>query len=259
MQIKINGNTYDAFPGEKILDVARRNAIEIPTLCHSEALPGLASCRLCMVEVRDNGKVQQVASCKYPVADGMEVNTDTEAIRAHRKTLIQLYYLMAPESKRIKGLMYYYHVDSLDRLPADKENKCVLCGLCVKACAELGTNAISTLYRGTQKKIGTAFDKPSADCIGCGSCYNVCPTGAINMVDSEGERTIWGKTFNLVRCKDCGEYFTTPEALDHIRKKLGEKGDIEELQLCEHCKAKRTAEKLKDGLHLAEAFDMIPM
>ena len=256
MQITINGKTYVAYPGEKILNVARRNSINIPTLCHFEALPGLSSCRLCMVEVHEGGKTQEVAACAYPVSDGMEVITDSEVITAKRKILLALYDLIAPNSLRIKTLLSYYHVEPFDRLAADLDSKCILCGLCVKACEELGTNAISTLNRGTKKIIGTAFDKPSADCIGCGSCANICPTQAIEMTEAEGKRSIWGKTFDLLRCRDCGEYYTTPEALTHVRRKLGEvTGNIEELQLCDYCKAKRTATKLKDGLHLTELFE----
>ncbi len=256
MQIIINGKTYAANPGEKILDVARRNGIEIPTLCHSEALPGLASCRLCMVEVHENGRTQYVASCTYPVADGMEVFTNSEMIAARRKILLALYNLIAPDSARIKGLLARYHVEPFDRLEADPDSKCILCGLCVKACEELGTNAISTLNRGTKKKIGTAFNEPAADCIGCGSCAIICPTQAIEMTEAEGNRTIWEKTFELLRCRDCGEYFTTPESLEHVRKKLGETvGNIEELQLCNYCKTKRAATRLKDGLHLDEYLD----
>jgi len=253
MQIIINGKPYEAQTGEKILEVARRNGIEIPTLCHSEALPGLASCRLCMVEINENGKIQQVAACTHPVVEGMEVNTQSEAVVRNRQTLLKMYHLMAPQSKRIKALLSYYHVPSFDRLPADTDNKCILCGLCTKACGELGTNAISTLNRGTQKKIGTAFEEPSASCIGCGSCASVCPTDAIEITETNGQRTIWGKTFDLLRCQECGEYFSTPEALDHIRRKLGEiKGNLDELQLCEYCKAKKTAARLKDGLRLSE-------
>lgn len=258
MQIIINGKSYAAYPDEKILDVALRNGIIIPTLCHSEALPGLASCRLCMVEVHENGRTQNVASCTYPVADGMEVNTESEVVVSNRQMMLKIYHLMAPESDKIKNLLASYHVPAFDRLPADQNNKCILCGLCVKACDELGAYAISTLNRGTKKKIGTAFNEPSVDCIGCAACVNVCPTDAIEMVDHEGERTIWQKTFRLIRCKDCGEYFTTAEALAHIRRKLGEAAsNIEELQLCDHCKKKRTVIKLKDGLHLSEAFDSL--
>jgi len=258
MQIFINNKPYEANASEKILDVARRNGIEIPTLCHSEALPGLASCRLCMVEVKENGRTGQVAACTHPVAEGIEVNTESELIAHHRKTLLQLYYLMAPQSKRIKAMLSYYHVPAFDRLPADKDNKCILCGLCTKACSELGTNAISTLNRGTDKKVGTAFDEPAITCIGCGACASICPTEAIEMSEQDGKRTIWEKTFQLLRCSDCGEYFTTPEALAHVRQKLGERaGKIEELQLCEHCKTKKTATKLKDGLKLEEVFDSL--
>ena len=258
MQIIINGKTYEANASEKILDVARRNRIEIPTLCHSDALPGMAACRLCMVEVSQNGRKQKVAACTHPVSEGLKINTDTQELLQNRKVLLQMYYLMAPESKRIKSLLSYYHVPVFDRLSADHSNKCILCGLCTKACSELGTDAISTLNRGTDKKIGTAFDEPSVSCIGCGSCASVCPTGAIEMTEVDGKRTIWNKTFQLLRCSGCGEYYTTPEALAHIQSKLGENvGNIEELQLCERCKAKRTAGKLRDSLHLAEIFDTL--
>lgn len=255
MQIIINGKTYSANPGEKILDVARRNRVEIPTLCHSEALPGLASCRLCMVKVHEGGKTQEVAACTYPVTNGIEVVTDSEMITAKRKILLALYNLIAPNSERIKQLMARYKVEPFDRFVTEDDSNCILCGLCVKACEELGTNAISTLFRGTKKKIGTAFEQPATECIGCGSCASVCPTQAIEMTEADGKRTVWNKTFELLRCQDCGEYFTTPEALAYVRQKLGDTvGNIEELQLCDYCKNKRAAEKLKNGLRLNELF-----
>ena len=78
-----------------------------------------------------------------------------------------------------------------------KEN-CILCGLCVKACEAMGTNAISFVDRGTTKKVSTPYDDASKDCIGCGACADVCPTGNISLTDKDGERNIWNKKFNLV-------------------------------------------------------------
>jgi NADH dehydrogenase/NADH:ubiquinone oxidoreductase subunit G len=254
LEISINGKLYAAAAGEKILEVARRNKILIPTLCHSEALPGSASCRLCVVELHKEGEVQFVAACSHPVSEGMVVQTESQALSANRRRLLQLYQLMAPDSSRIKNLLAVYQGEPLTRLTADTDNKCILCGLCVRACDQLGTSAISTVFRGTHKKIDTAFAQPPVACIGCGACYNVCPVDAIAMEDQLGQRRIWQKSFELVRCASCGEYYTTREAQAFLRHKLGDHGV--DLELCDCCKARRTAEKYRDGLHLLEIYNI---
>ena len=243
MKITIDGIVCDAEKGEMLLQIARRNNIFIPTLCHSDALPGLGSCRLCMVEAMDRGRRSVVASCIYPVKGEIEVFTHSDKIKSIRKNLLMLLYARAPEDETINRLRKEYEVPDNIRFSDDKEEHCILCGLCVKACEELGSSAISTVNRGVTKKVATPYDEPSSQCIGCGACAYVCPTDAIKIEENDGERTIWNKTFQLVRCERCDKPFATREQLEYSNKKLGT--DCGEAS-CEVCKKAVVGEKLKD-------------
>jgi len=241
MQIIIDGIKCEANPGEYILDIARRNGIEIPTLCHSDALPGQGVCRLCIVEVIDEGRSRIVTSCIYPVTKEIEVKTRTEKIIKMRKNIIMLLAARTPQNKLINRLMEEYDIPPITRFKVDSDEECILCGLCVRACDEIGISAISTVDRGITKKISTSFDEPSKVCIGCAACAYVCPTGAIKVSESGNQRTIWGKSFELLRCSSCGEYFITREHYEYVRKRLD--NSFDEI-LCDKCKKKTAAMKL---------------
>lgn len=243
MKITIDGIACNAQKGEMLLQIARRNNIQIPTLCHSDALPGLGSCRLCVVEVVDKGRISVVASCIYPVKSEIEVYTHSDKIKAIRKNLIMLLYARAPQDQTIDRLRREYGVPDDIRFVGDINEHCILCGLCVKVCEELGSSAISTINRGVSKKVSTPYDEPSARCIGCGSCAYVCPTDAIKMEEHDGVRTIWKKNFELIKCERCGKPFATKEQLEYKRKKL--MTDCKDT-MCESCKKAVIAEKLKD-------------
>ncbi|MGH4139761.1 2Fe-2S iron-sulfur cluster-binding protein [Clostridium sp.] len=245
MKITIDGKQYEAEKGEYILSVCKRNGIAIPTLCDSDALPGQGSCRLCIVEVIDRGWAKVVTSCLYPITKEVEVLTKSEKIMSMRKTIITLLTARAPRNEYMIKLKNEYGVldEEIERFKLDDLENCILCGLCVKACEEVGINAISTVNRGVTKKISTPYDEPSDSCIGCGACSFVCPTGAIVMKDTKDIRTIWGKTFKLLKCEKCGRYFTTKENFDYVTKKLNESKREE---LCEDCKKKIVSEKFRD-------------
>lgn len=243
MKITIDGIFCEAEKGEMLLQIARRNNIYIPTLCHSDALPGLGTCRLCVVEILDRGRKGVVASCIYPVKNEIEVFTHSDKIKSIRRNLLMLLYARTPQDETIDSLRKEYHVPDNIRFSGDKDEHCILCGLCVRACQELGTSAISTVNRGITNKVSTPYDEPSTQCIGCGSCAYLCPTNAIKIEEINGVRTIWNKEFRLVRCTRCGKPFATKEQLEYNRKKLGE--DHVEL-LCESCKKAVTGEKLRD-------------
>lgn len=243
MNIKIDGKICNAERGEYLLEIARRNDIYIPTLCHSDALPGQANCRLCIVEVIEDGRSKVVTSCVYPVTKEIEVITNSEKIISMRKTLIMLISQRVPDNEYINKLKKEYSVPQVDRFSLDMKEQCVLCGLCVKACEEVGQHAISTVNRGITKKVTTPYDEPSMQCIGCAACASVCPTGAIKFTDEDGIRTIWNKKFELLKCKRCGEYIITKEHFDYINKKLGNEPKE---PLCDKCKKAIEGEKLKD-------------
>lgn len=241
MKVFIDGKPCEAEYGEYILDVAKRNGIHIPTLCHSDALSGIGSCRLCIVEVVEGSRRRVVTSCLYPVTREIEVFTSTEKIKKMRKTIIMLLSSRAPQNDYIKRMREEYGVRPTSRFKGDNNEQCILCGLCVKACEAIGTNAIAAVNRGITKKISTPYDEASEDCIGCGACAQVCPTGAIGMYQEEGKRTIWGRTFELLKCEQCGKYYATREQLKHSIDKLDGKKEM----LCDRCKKKAVAASFK--------------
>lgn len=229
MLIKIDDREVEAFPGETILQAARREDIFISSLCYSDATESTNSCRLCMVEITEGTRNRLVASCAYPVKDGLMVATDTDEIRKLRASLLKLMYAQAPENPAIVSLMKRYEVSPEKKL-IQKDGQCILCGLCVQVCRKLGASAISTVYRGTTKKVSTPYDRQAASCIGCASCAGFCPTKCIEVEDTEEGRTIWNKKFPWVRCENCGKIVSTDK---HYKASTGSNTVI-----CPDCRKK---------------------
>jgi len=206
--MKINDLVVEALAGETILQTARRLDIFIPSLCYKDATEPTNSCRLCMVEVAEGNRSKLVASCAFPAKDGLSVRTETDELRKIRKTLLKLMYAQAPENPVIMELMSIYDVKP-EKKYKEKEGQCILCGLCVQGCRKLGASAISTVQRGTTKKVSTPYDRQAASCIGCATCARFCPTKCIEVEDTEEGRTIWNKKFPWVHCEICGKIVTT--------------------------------------------------
>lgn len=244
MKIIIDGSSYEANFGEFILDIARRNNINIPTLCHSDALPEQGTCRLCVVEIIENTSHKIVTSCIYPVTSEIEVITNSKKVLNIRRVILQLLSSNAPDNELINKLKADYGVSEVPRMSSNNVNDCILCGLCVRACETVGTNAISTVNRGISKKVSTPYDEPSLNCIGCGACAEVCPTSFIKIKECNGIRTIWDKDFQLLSCEKCGSHFISREQLDYIKSKNVSISDND--LLCDKCKKSELAEKLKD-------------
>jgi ferredoxin len=99
----------------------------------------------------------------------------------------------------------------------------------------MGSGAISTVGRGTGKKVSTPYDESSGDCIGCGACAKVCPVGAIELTGDDKTRTIWNKTFSLVQCEKCGAPYGTEEELALLKTKLDPHKWVN-LNLCPDCR-----------------------
>ena len=235
--LTIDGQEIQAEEGATILEVARQEGIEIPTLCYHEAVSPAGVCRLCMVEITKDTRSRLVASCLYPAEEGLEVKSHSERVMNIRKTVMELLLARCPNSKPIQDLARSMGIETTDFDLEDMD--CILCGLCVRVCEEIaGVSAISLVSRGTQRKVAPPFDEPSEDCIGCGSCARVCPTGTIKIEDVGDTRIIhnWKVEFKLKQCKVCGNYFAPQAQLDYLRKTL----DLpeEHFELCQNCRVK---------------------
>ena len=204
VNLKINNIPVQVKEGTTILDAAKSVGINIPTLCSLKDINEIGACRVCVVEVK--GARSLVASCVYPVNEGMEVFTNTEKVRKSRKTTIEL--LMSDHKKEclscvrstnceLQTLSNEYGCDaaafqgernlsepddSTSYLVRDNE-KCILCRRCVATCKSVQQVAvIAPSRRGFKTHIGCAFESDLADvpCVACGQCIAVCPTGALH-------------------------------------------------------------------------------
>ena len=202
--ITINGKKYQFTNEKNILTIIRNAGIEVPTLCYQPELSIFGACRLCTVE-DDRGRL--FASCSEEPRDGMVIYTHTERLRKHRKLIIEL--LLAAHCRdcttcdkhgncTLQKLAYEHGVDKVrfanhrEEMPIDRSsyaivrdpNKCILCGNCVRACAELqGIEVLGFTHRGTDAMVAPAFNRDLADtnCVSCGQCRVVCPTGALTI------------------------------------------------------------------------------
>jgi formate dehydrogenase major subunit/formate dehydrogenase alpha subunit len=207
VSIKIDGKPILARSGSTVLEIARENGIEIPTLCYHKDLSPVGSCRLCLVEVE--GWRGQVAACTLGASEGMVVHTSTPALFSARRTILSLLLENYHESSTVDGT----GIDGLDtefmRLvrqygakipegflayrpyPVDADpnpflrvdmNQCILCTRCVRACAEVqGRFVWGVAERGDEARIVAGAGKAllEARCESCGACVAYCPTGAL--------------------------------------------------------------------------------
>ncbi len=178
--LKINGNTVKARPGMTVLEAARSADIFIPTLCHHDELSPYGACRLCIVEILRGQRSRIVASCLYPVEDGLEVLTESERVVRHRRVILKLILARWPWVN--EDLLERYGVE-LGRLEEDT-TFCILCGLCVRYCSEIKkANVLGFLGRGAERQVVIYPELATKVCPTCGGgtmeCNSVCPTGII--------------------------------------------------------------------------------
>jgi glycine cleavage system H lipoate-binding protein/NAD-dependent dihydropyrimidine dehydrogenase PreA subunit len=180
--LTINGKKVRAEENTNLLEITRKMSIPVPTLCYHPDLTPQGSCRLCTVEVRQNGRSRLVTACNYPATKGIEVETHSERVLRSRRVLIELLLARSPQATVIKDLAQEFGIEKSRFKTQNLENDCILCGLCVRTCDEIvGAKAIGFSRRGVERQVGAPFDIDSENCVACGACEYVCPTGAIKM------------------------------------------------------------------------------
>jgi len=210
--LTMNGAPVSGREGQTILEVARENGIDIPTLCYLEDLSPIGACRLCVVEVE--GSRTLVGSCHTPVTEGMVIHTHSPKVLAARRILVELMLASHPDNclvcdeanrcqlrkiaadldiglPRFKIRKHYYPIEDENPYIVRDMSKCILCRRCVAACQNIkGEKMLSIAYRGFDSKVIYGLDQPVGSeeaCRDCDTCISLCPTGALSKPVKIGE------------------------------------------------------------------------
>ena len=175
IHLQIDGKEIIAKEGMTILEAAKSAGITIPTLCHYEKLEPYGACRICTVEMEAQGRKQLVASCVYPVEQNTVVTTRSEVIDEIRKMILELLLAHAPDAPALQVLAKEYGANEgrFEKEPSF----CILCGLCVRYCAEVKKkDAVAFVDQGPKREICFVPEVASKECWNCKECFPLCPT-----------------------------------------------------------------------------------
>ena len=213
VNVTIDGRKLQVPKSATVLTAAKASGINVPSLCYHPELRPEGACRVCVVEVE--GAKSLVASCVYPVNEGMVVHTNTPAVREARKMIVELLLANHPQDclscqrstncelqdmaadlgirkVRFDGVKKNLPLDNNNPALVRDQNKCILCGRCIKACSDRqGVDVYSFAKRGFDTTVTHAFDVglELAPCTYCGQCASVCPTAAI--VEKDDTQAVW--------------------------------------------------------------------
>jgi bidirectional [NiFe] hydrogenase diaphorase subunit len=176
--LQIDGREVKAAEGTSLLEAAYSVGIKIPTLCRHEKLESYGACRICVVEAQTGARTRLVAACVYPVENDMVVKTRSEKVDRTRRVLLEEMLAHAPDSVELQKLAEEYGADSsrFEKEPSF----CILCGLCVRYCAEVKKkDAIGFIDRGAKREISFIPEIAAKECWACKECFPLCPTSAL--------------------------------------------------------------------------------
>lgn len=194
--LRINGLDVQVEEGTTLLEAAQLLGIRIPTLCYHEGLSPYGACRLCVVEIGEGTSARLVSSCTYPAEEGLGVRTHSVRVIKARKMLVELMLSIAPNSKTIQDLAAELGVQRVRFKVRNEE--CILCGLCVRICAEqMDARAIGFADRGYKRRITTPFDIKSEACRTCGACIYICPVCQLRCQGQEPPGAVCGSCLNV--------------------------------------------------------------
>ena len=204
ISVRIDGELVTAHEGDTILEAARANGKQIPTLCYLKGLSSVGACRVCMVELAGTDRL--LPACTTPIQDGMSIKTSSAKLTQYRRMAVELLLVernhicsscvsnghcelqAMAQSLGITHVRYAYNnprmqVDmSHPRFVLD-HNRCILCTRCVRVCAEVeGAHVWDVSSRGIRSMVICDMNRPwaqSSSCTNCGKCVQVCPTGAL--------------------------------------------------------------------------------
>ena len=172
--LRIDGAPVKAVKGTSVLDAALEVGVCIPHLCNIKGVSPIGVCRLCLVEVAKGDKSHITASCTLEVEEGMEIKAHTPKIMQIRKGIAEMLVAEAPNSRAIQDIAVLCGVTSV-RFPFRNE-KCVLCGRCVRVCKEVWkVNALGQVGRGQAQHVSLPFGERPETCKRCNACITVCP------------------------------------------------------------------------------------